>query len=157
MKIRDRLLFNGIMLGLTGLLAIFLTAVFAANHKLIFPAAALVSWWVLGYLCVDFGFFHKLFQLRPDDNAVYRAAAESAMAASLVIFLHTFLRLGLRHGLIRMLTTVWVVAQLSLVAVAVDPRLASTFARMSFAIIGGVGGMFTLVLALRGRAGLRGC
>ncbi|MEQ1711884.1 MAG: diguanylate cyclase, partial [Hyphomicrobium sp.] len=152
LKIRDRLLFNGIMLGLTGLLAIFLTAVFAANHKLIFPAAALVSWSVLCYLSVDFGFFHKLFQLRPDDNAVYRAAAESAMAASLVIFLHTFLRLGLSHGLIRMLTTVWVVAQLSLVAVsAVDPRLASTFARVSFAIIGGVGGMFTLVLALRGQ------
>ena len=34
---RDRLLINGIMLGLTGLLAIFLTAIFAANHKAIFP------------------------------------------------------------------------------------------------------------------------
>lgn len=151
-KVRDRLLFNGIMLGLTGLLAIFLTAVFAANHKMIFPAASLVCWCVLAYLCVDFGFFHKLFQLRPDDNAVYRAATESAVAASLVIFLHTFLRLGLSHGLIRMLTTVWVVAQLSLVAVSVvDPRLASTFARASFAIIGVVGGLFILVLALRGQ------
>ena len=39
---RDRQLFNGIMLGLTGLLAIFLTAIFAANHKAIFPSAALV-------------------------------------------------------------------------------------------------------------------
>ena len=37
-KSRDRQLFNGIMLGITGLLAIFLTAVFAANHKAIFPA-----------------------------------------------------------------------------------------------------------------------
>ena len=34
---RDRLLFNGIMLGLTGLLAIFLTAIFAANHKADLP------------------------------------------------------------------------------------------------------------------------
>ena len=86
-KSRDRQLFNGAMLGLTGLLAIFLTAVFAANHKIIFPAAALVSWSVLTYLCVDFGFFHKLFNLRPEDNAVYRAAGEAAMAASFVIFL----------------------------------------------------------------------
>ncbi len=39
-KSRDRQLFNGIMLGITGLLAIFLTAVFAANHKAIFPTAA---------------------------------------------------------------------------------------------------------------------
>jgi hypothetical protein len=57
-KSRDRQLFNGAMLGLTGLLAIFLTSIFAANHKLIFPAAALVAWTVLNYLCVDFGFFH---------------------------------------------------------------------------------------------------
>jgi diguanylate cyclase (GGDEF)-like protein/PAS domain S-box-containing protein len=149
---RDRLLFNGIMLGLTGLLAIFLTAIFAANHKAIFPSAALVAWCVLAYLCVDFGFFHKLFQLRAADNAVYRAASEAAVAASLVIFLSVFLRIAFWHGLIRMLFTVWIIAQLTLVAVAViDPRLASTFARMSFVVIGIVGGGFTLFLALRGQ------
>ncbi len=149
---RDRLLFNGIMLGLTGLLAIFLTAIFAANHKAIFPSAALVAWCVLAYLCVDFGFFHKLFQLRPEDNAVYRAASESAVAASLVIFLSVFLRIAFWHGLIRMLFTVWMIAQLTLVAVAViDPRLASTFARTSFLVIGAVGGGFTLFLAMRGQ------
>ena len=152
LKSRDRLLFNGIMLGLTGLLAIFLTAIFAANHKAIFPSAALVAWCVLAYLCVDFGFFHKLFQLRPEDNAVYRAASESAVAASLVIFLSVFLRIAFWHGLIRMLFTVWIIAQLTLVAVAViDPRLASTFARTSFLIIGAVGGAFTLFLAFRGQ------
>jgi diguanylate cyclase (GGDEF)-like protein/PAS domain S-box-containing protein len=149
---RDRLLMNGILLGLTGLLAIFLTAIFAANHKAIFPSAALVSWCVLAYLCVDFGFFHKLFQLKPEDNAVYRAASESAVAASVVIFISVFLRIAFWHGLIRMLFTVWIIAQLTLVAVAViDPRLASTFARMSFVIIGGVGGAFALFLALRGQ------
>ena len=151
-KSRDRQLFNGAMLGLTGLLAIFLTAIFAANHKLIFPAAALVSWSVLSYLCVDFGFFHKLFNLRPEDNAVYRAAGEAAMASSFVIFLSTFLRLGLWHGMVRMMIGVWMVAQLTLIAVAViDPRLAATFARLSFLMIGVVGGMFTLFLALKGQ------
>ena len=79
LKVRDRQLFNGVMLGLTALLAIFLTAIFAANHKLIFPAGALVAWCVLGVLCVDFGFFHKLFQLKAEDNAIYRAATESAL------------------------------------------------------------------------------
>ena len=151
-KSRDRQLFNGAMLGLTGLLAIFLTAIFAANHKLIFPAAALVSWAVLNYLCVDFGFFHKLFNLRPEDNAIYRAAGEAAMAASFVIFLSTFLRLGLWHGIVRMMIGVWIVAQLTLIAVAViDPRLAATFARLSFLAIGGVGGLFTVFLAFKGQ------
>jgi diguanylate cyclase (GGDEF)-like protein/PAS domain S-box-containing protein len=151
-KVRDRQLFNGITLGLTILLAIFLTAIFAANHKIIFPAAALVAWCVLAYLCVDFGYFHKLFNLRPEDNAVYRAASESAIAASMVMFLYAFLKIGLSHGLVRMLFIVWMLAQLSLVAVAViDPKLAATFARASFAAIGGIGGLFALYLALRGQ------
>lgn len=152
LKISDRQLFNGVMLGLTGLMAIFLTAIFAANHKLVFPAAALVSWCALAYLCVDFGFFHKLFQMKPEANAVYRAAAESALAASLVVFIHVFLRLALWHGLIRMLITVWLLAQFSLIAVAiVDPRLAATFARLSFVFIGATGAGLITFLAVRGQ------
>ena len=150
--VRERRLFNGIMLGITGLLGIFLTAVFAANHKAIFPSAALVTWCVLIYLCVDFGFWHKLLQISADENAVYRAATEAAMATSLAIFLHTFLRLGNWHGFARMLSSVWIVAQLALVFVAVlDPRLASTFARLSFAALGCVGAVLTLFLAFRGQ------
>ncbi|MGH1417836.1 MAG: EAL domain-containing protein [Hyphomicrobiaceae bacterium] len=152
LKVRERQLFNGAMLGLTGFLALFLTAIFAANHKAIFPSSALVACCVLAYLCVEFGLFHKVFNLRPDDNAVYRAAAEASMAASLVIFLHVFLRLGLSHGLWRMLITVWMMAQLSLVAVAViDPRLSATFARLSFILIGGVGAVLSLYFAVRGQ------
>ena len=152
LKVRDRQLFNGIMLGIAGLLGVFLTAVFAANHKIIFPSAALVSWSVLAYLCVDFGFFHKLFQLRAEDNAVYRAATEAAVAASLLIFLHTFLRISSWHGFIRMLSGVWIVAQLALVAIAiVDPRLAATFGRASFVAIGGLGGLVMLFLSIRGQ------
>jgi diguanylate cyclase (GGDEF)-like protein len=151
-KVSDRQLFNGVMLGLTGLMAIFLTAIFAANHKLVFPAAALFAWCTLAYLCVDFGFFHKIFNMKPEANAVYRAAAESAMAASLVVFLHVFLRLALWHGLIRMLISVWLLAQFSLIAVAIiDPRLAATFARLSFVFIGATGAGLILFLAVRGQ------
>ena len=151
-KSRDRQLFNGIMLGITGLLAIFLTAVFAANHKAIFPAAAVFTWCVLAYLCVDFGFWHKLFNIRPEENAQYRAAAEAAMAASLLVFVYIFLRLGAWHGFVRMLLALWIAAQAVLVAVAfVDPRLAATFARLSSLAIAGGGAAVTLFLALRGQ------
>ncbi len=152
LKVRDRLLFNGVLLGLTALLAVFLTAIFAANHKLVFPASALVAWCALVYLCVDFGFFHKLFHMKPQDNAVYRAAAESGLAASLLIFLHVFLRLALWNGLVRMLIGVWMLVQLALIAISViDPRLAATFARLSFLLIGGIGGGLTFYLAVRGQ------
>jgi diguanylate cyclase (GGDEF)-like protein/PAS domain S-box-containing protein len=151
-KGRDRQLFNGIMLGITGLLAIFLTAVFAANHKAIFPTAAIFTWCVLAYLCVDFGFWQKLFNIRPEENAVYRAATEAGMAASLLVFLYTFLRLGAWHGFVRMLLGLWMAAQFALVAIAfLDPRLAATFARLSSVAIAGVGSALTLFLALRGQ------
>lgn len=149
-RYRDRQLVNGILLGITGLLAIFLTAVFAANHRVIFPASALVAWCVLALLCVDFGFWHKLFPMRPEDNAQYRAVAESAVAASLVLFLFVFLRGNLWHGFIRMLFVIWMVGQGAIVATAVlDPRLAATVARMSLGVIGVVGGLAILYLALK--------
>ncbi len=151
-RARDRQLFNGILLGITGLLAIFLTVVFAANHKAIFPTAAIFTWCVLAYLCVDFGFWHKLFNMRPEDTAQYRAASEAAMAGTLLVFLYTFLRLSSWHGFVRSLLALWMAAQLVLVAVAfLDPRLAATFARLSSIAIAGVGAALILFLALRGQ------
>ena len=74
------------------------------------------------------------------------------MAATLLVFLYTFLRLGAWHGFVRMLLGLWVTAQLVLVAVAfLDPRLAATFARLSSVAIAGVGAALTLFLALRGQ------
>ncbi len=151
-RLRDRTLFNGIMLGFTGLLAVFMTAIFGANHKLIFPSMALVAWSVLAYLCVDFGFWHKIFQLPAEDNGLYRATAEAAMAGSFVLFLYAFLRIGQWHTWLRLLFVVWIAAQMLLVAGAViDPRFAATLARLSFVVTGGIGALFILYLALRGQ------
>jgi diguanylate cyclase (GGDEF)-like protein/PAS domain S-box-containing protein len=149
---RDISLFHGILLGVTGLLAIFLTAIFAVNHKAIFPAAALVAWSALAYLCVDFGFWHKLFQLTSEDNGTYRAASEAAFAASLVIFLYTFLNLRLWHNWISMAFFGWIAGQLGLILFAlVDAQVTASLARLSFIPIAGAGSALIAFLALRGQ------
>jgi diguanylate cyclase (GGDEF)-like protein/PAS domain S-box-containing protein len=151
-KQQDRMLFNGVLLGITGLLAIFLTAIFAANHRAIFPATALVAWAALAYFCVDFGFWNKLFPVGPDRTAIYRAGAEAGLAASLVLFLYTFLRIGLWHDWIKMVFWGWIAAQLALVFVAiVDPSFASGLARVSLVAIAGVGTGLIAYFALRGQ------
>ena len=151
-RARNKQLLYGVLLGITGLLAVFLSAVFAANHKIIFPAAALFTWCVLAYLCVDFGFWHKLFAVKPEDNAQYRAATEAGVAATLLIFSYNFLRLGAWNGFARLLLRVWIVGQLALVAVAfLDPRLAATFARLSTGGIFALCTVFVVILALRGQ------
>jgi diguanylate cyclase (GGDEF)-like protein len=151
-KSSDLTLFNGILLGITGVLALYLTAIFGANHNTIFPAAALIAWSVLGYLCVDFGFWHKMFQLGSADNAVYRAAMEAAIAASTVIFLYVFLQLRRWHSSLTVVFGLWALGQLSLVGLAVvDAELASGLARLSFLAIATVGSLLMTVLALRGQ------
>ncbi len=150
--LQDRMLFDGIMLGIVGLLAIFLTAVFAANHKAIFPATALVAWAALAFFCVDFGYWHKLFHLNAESNASYRAASEATLAASLVLFLYVFLRVRLWHNWINLTFACWMSGQLALIALAViDPRLSSGLARASFAVIAVVGAPLIVYLALRGQ------
>lgn len=151
-KQQDRMLFNGVLLGITGLLAIFLTAIFAANHRAIFPATALVAWAALAYFCVDFGFWNKLFPVGPDRTALYRAAAEAGLAASLVLFLYAFLRIGLWHTWIRTLFWGWIAVQFGLIFVAiVDPAFASGLARVSLVAIAGVGTGLIAYFALRGQ------
>ena len=147
----DRTLLNGILLGIAGLLAIFLTAIFVANHRAIFPATALVAWSVVAYLCVDFGFWHKLFQLSADQNAVYRAGAEAALAASILIFLAIYLRLRLWQPWLVPVFAGWALLQLGLIAFAViDAKLTAGLARLSFLPIAGVGTLLVLLQALRG-------
>jgi diguanylate cyclase (GGDEF)-like protein len=151
-KQQDRMLFNGVLLGITGLLAIFLTAIFAANHRAIFPATALAAWAALAYFCVDFGFWNKLFPVGPDRTALYRAAAEAGLAASLVLFLYTFLRIGLWHGWIKMVFWGWIAVQFALILLAiVDPAFASGLARASLVAIAGIGTGLIAYFALRGQ------
>ena len=151
-KRQDRMLFNGVLLGITGLLAIFLTAIFAANHRAIFPVTALVVWAALAYFCVDFGFWNKLFPVGAERTALYRAAAEAGIAASLVLFLYVFLRIGLWHGWIRTLFWCWIAGQFGLIILAViDPRLAAGLARASAVVIAGIGTGLIGYLALRGQ------
>jgi len=147
----DRTLLNGILLGIAGLLAIFLTAIFVANHRAVFPATALVAWSAVAYLCVDFGFWHKLFQLSPDQNAVYRAGAEAALAASILVFLAVYLRLRQWQPWLVPLFGGWALLQTGLIAFAViDAQLTAGLARLSFLPIAGVGTLLVLLQAVRG-------
>ncbi len=57
-------LFRGIVIGIAGLLALFMTIVFVVRGVLVFPAAAALAWAVFVYVCIDFGFWREDFRLR---------------------------------------------------------------------------------------------
>src|SRR4029453_2502742 len=59
-------LFRGIVIGIAGLLALFLTILFVVKGTSMFPATAALAWAVLAYICVDFGFLNKVVEISPD-------------------------------------------------------------------------------------------
>lgn len=128
-------LYRGILLGISGLLALFLTILFVVKGTSLFPATAALAWAVLAYICVDFGFWNKLIEISPGNEQIWRAGTEVALAASLVIFLFAYLNLNRWHNHFSYGALTWILGLVALAGVAVfNPPIASGIARFSFAL-----------------------
>ena len=150
-KLNGLTLYKGIIIGIAGLLAMFLTIVFVVKGALIFPAAAALAWSVLAYACVDFGFFQRVFPITPATERIYRAGAEAVLAATLLVFLFAYLNLNRWHVRYSTVSMFWLVFLAALVGLAVvDPPVASGVARISIGALAAVGLILVLHLALRG-------
>jgi diguanylate cyclase (GGDEF)-like protein/PAS domain S-box-containing protein len=144
-------LFRGIILGISGLLALFLTILFVVKGSAMFPATAAMAWAVLCYLCIDFGFWDKLFRLQAGTDQVYRAGAEVMLATTLVVFLYAYLNLNRWHVGYSHVVAAAVVVLLGLVGVAViDPQIASGIARIVLGVLAVVGAGLIAYLAAHG-------
>lgn len=144
-------LYRGIILGISGLLALFLTILFVVKGTVMFPATASLAWAVLAYLCIDFGFWSRVFNLTQGEDQLYRASAEVMLAASLIIFLYAYLNLNRWHIRYSHLALGTLSLLLGLLGVAVwDPSIAAGIARLSLGFIGFAGFATVLVLALQG-------
>jgi len=125
-------LYRGILLGISGLLAMLLTILFVVKGTSLFPATAAFAWAVLAYIGIDFNFLNKLFEIVPEAEPVWRAGTEVALATTLVIFLFTYLHLHRWHAHFSFGMILWVLALLGLGGMAIfDPILASALARAS--------------------------
>jgi diguanylate cyclase (GGDEF)-like protein/PAS domain S-box-containing protein len=137
-------LYRGIILGIAGLLALFLTILFVVKGSLMFPAAALLAWAVLGTLALDFGFWTRVMELGPTAVAFWRAVAEAILSATLMIFLFAYLDLNRWHVRYTVLMAVWLAFAGGMVTVAwFDPPIAAGIARLG---IGAVTILGTVIL-----------
>ncbi len=146
-KVTSITLYKGIIIGIAGLLALFLTIVFVVKGAVIFPAAAALAWAVLTYVCIDFGFWHKIFDLDGESDRIWRAAAEAILAATLIVFLFAYLNLNRWHVRYSYVAAIWLAISAALIGLAIyDAPLASGIARISIATLAAVG--FALVIYL---------
>ncbi|RLQ89376.1 putative bifunctional diguanylate cyclase/phosphodiesterase [Notoacmeibacter ruber] len=133
-------LFRGIVIGISGLLALFLTILFVVRGTVMFPAAAALAWAVLFYISVDFGFLDRMVGVATGSEPVWRATAEIALAGTLVIFLFAYLNLSRWHKHFSHAALVWLTALGCLVALAVFyPSFSAGVARISLALTAVVG------------------
>lgn len=138
-------LYKGIVLGIAGLLALFLSILFIVKRSPMFPAVAVVAWAVLAYLAIEFGFWNQIFDLQPGEEQVSRAIAEVVLAAALVILIYAYLSLGSVHKAFFQIGLIWAAFFATLVGLAVyEPQIASGIARLGLGIIG-IGGLLVIL------------
>ncbi len=150
-RVNGLTLYKGIIIGIAGLLALFLTIVFVVKGALIFPAAAALAWAVLAYASIDFGFFQRVFPISEVTEQIYRAGAEAVLAATLLVFLFAYLNLNRWHVRYSHVTAFWLAFLGALLLLAiVDAPVASGVARMSIAAVAGIGFVLVIHLATHG-------
>jgi diguanylate cyclase (GGDEF)-like protein/PAS domain S-box-containing protein len=150
-KVNSFTLYYGIVIGIAGLLALFLTILFVVKGSMMFPAAAALGWAVLIYIGIDFGFWGKVFDMSAGAERVWRACGEAILSATLLVFLFAYLNLSRWHVRYAHVTMAWLAALAALIAVAVfDPSIAAGIARMSLAGIAVFGLALVIYLSTHG-------
>jgi diguanylate cyclase (GGDEF)-like protein/PAS domain S-box-containing protein len=150
-KVNSFTLYFGIVIGIAGLLALFLTILFVVKGSIMFPAAAALGWAVLAYIGTDFGFWGKVFDLSTGAERIWRASGEAILAATLLVFLFAYLNLNRWHVRYAHITVGWVIFLGALVALALfDPAVASGIARVSLALVAVAGFALVVFLAAHG-------
>ena len=115
-KVNSLTLYQGIVIGIAGLLALFLTILFVVKGSVMFPAAAALGWAVLVYIGIDFGFWAKVFDMSSGAERIWRASGEAILAATLLVFLFAYLNLNRWHVRYAHITVGWLAFLGALVA-----------------------------------------
>jgi len=144
-------LYHGILLGISGLLALLLTVLVVVKGTSLFPTTAFFAWAVLAYICVDFNFFTKIFETTPEHEMFWRSATEIMLAAGLSAFLFVYLHLHRWHNHFRFGGFIWIAIILGLTAlVFYDPIRAAGLARVLLGLIAIIGVGLIGYLTFRG-------
>lgn len=143
-------LYHGIILGISGLLALLLTILFVVKGSAMFPATAALAWGVLAYVCVDFGFWNKVINPTGTNEPFWRAGTEVFLSASLLIFVYAYLTLNRWNRRFSSIVFGWVLALIILMGIAIfEPSIASGLARFSFGATVVLGAGLIVYLALQ--------
>lgn len=144
-------LYKGIVVGISGLLALFFLVVFVIKGTMMFASAAVLAWVAFGYVLIDFAFLSDIIASRVPNSAGLRAFAEAMLPLTLLAFIVSYLnitrwRFRNTYALIALIPLAAAAAWLS----QVDATLTASIARVSLAIVAAVGLIAIVIAAIRG-------
>ncbi|MEO1747162.1 MAG: GGDEF and EAL domain-containing protein [Pseudomonadota bacterium] len=144
-------LYHGIVIGISGLLALFLTILLVIRGNPSFAASAVLAWAALGYVLIDFGFASQFNLISGTEMPRWRAMSEATVAFSWSLFIFIHLRLNRWDHRLSIVAWSWLAAMgLLLVLSAFEPNIGAGAARFAAAV--SVAGTFVLliVMSIRG-------
>jgi diguanylate cyclase (GGDEF)-like protein/PAS domain S-box-containing protein len=151
--LESRALFRGLLLGIAGLIALYLTVLFFVSRQATYLSGALLSIASTVLLLSEFGYFSHSFLGSPDMAIKIRSATEALMSLGVFSFFHTFLLLRYRLPFLGYMNLLLLFALAGLVGYAFyQPYYAAGLARVSFAGGVGFGSLIILYLSIRGNS-----
>ncbi|MBJ3775695.1 EAL domain-containing protein [Acuticoccus mangrovi] len=144
-------LYKGIIVGISGLLAVFFLVVFVIKGTTMFASAAVLAWVAFGYVLIDFAFFGDVLSQRLSNEATLRAFAEAMLVLTLAAFVASYLnftrwRVRNRYALFTFVPLAVAAGWLA----QFNPDLTAAIARVSLVVVTAAGLVAIIIAALRG-------
>ncbi|PCI89083.1 MAG: sensor domain-containing phosphodiesterase [Hyphomicrobiales bacterium] len=128
--------YQGIIVGILGLLAIFISSLFIVKRDIIFIIAGLTSWAALTYSLQEFGFLTVILPENSYILALLRSLAEVAMSSLPLLLIFIFFNKSYRLKRIEMIIMAPVaIAAIGLVLAFISPSLAAGIARLNALLV----------------------
>lgn len=132
--------YQGIIIGILGLLAIFISSLFIVKRDVLFVVAALICWAALAYSLQEFGFITVILPQNPYILALIRASAEVTMSGLPLLLIYLFFTKSYRlHRVELLILSPLVITLLGFLVVFISPSLAATLARLNALLVAGLG------------------
>ncbi|MBL1421007.1 MAG: EAL domain-containing protein [Alphaproteobacteria bacterium] len=128
--------YQGIIVGILGLLAIFISSLFIVKRDLIFIIAGLTSWSALIYSLQEFGFITVIFPENSYILALLRSLAELAMSSLPLLLIFIFFNKSYRLKRVEMIIMApLAIAAVGIVLAFISPSAAAGIARLNALLV----------------------
>ncbi|MGL1921082.1 MAG: EAL domain-containing protein [Hyphomicrobiales bacterium] len=132
--------YQGIIIGILGLLAIFISSLFIVKRDVLFIVAAIICWAALSYSLQEFGFITVVLPENSYILALVRALSEVAITGLPLLLVYLFFNKTYRLNALQIIIlSPLFIAFIAVLIAFISPSIAATIARINAIFVVGMG------------------